>query len=160
MILKVTNIIIIAKKLYKKIVDEATGDVINVGTFPSDMGFVGASFKMVQPILGIYEKNKKQFKPIDYSNEVKFIVNYLFVPLYGYNNDAVGVLKFFNRKDGIPTFNEIKELEPYQTSIGLMIRHIQELKNTMSTSIAIKKILKKIETAEAIESEVLLGVII
>eukprot|EP00826_Nyctotherus_ovalis_P014118 TRINITY_DN138_c0_g1_i6.p1 TRINITY_DN138_c0_g1~~TRINITY_DN138_c0_g1_i6.p1 ORF type:complete len:138 (+),score=50.33 TRINITY_DN138_c0_g1_i6:50-415(+) len=94
------------------------------------------------------ETYKHSFKPIDYSRMVKSISNFLFVPLYGYCTELVGVLKLFNRKDRLPSLAEVSELEPYQKAIGLMIRQIEELKSTMSTASTIKKMLRCIEKAE------------
>jgi len=144
-----SRLIILAKTFFRKTVDDATGELINTGSYSSNTGLVGTTFTKVKPIYGYYEAYKDTFKPIDYSSRVKFIVNFLFVPVYGYNTEVVGVLKLFNRKDKLPSANEINELELYQKSIGLMVRQIEDLKNTKSTLITIKKMLNCIERAES-----------
>eukprot|EP00826_Nyctotherus_ovalis_P066310 TRINITY_DN9790_c0_g1_i9.p1 TRINITY_DN9790_c0_g1~~TRINITY_DN9790_c0_g1_i9.p1 ORF type:complete len:129 (+),score=19.74 TRINITY_DN9790_c0_g1_i9:86-472(+) len=127
--------------------DELTKEITNIGSYQTTFGLTGTVFTKNTPAIGSFESNKQLFQPIDYCPALRSIVNFLFLPLYGYKEEVVGVLKLFNRENGLPTLSDVKEFEPYQRSIGLMVKHIQETKNTTGSSLTIKKLLQRLEAS-------------
>ena len=130
-------------------IDEATGELVTIGTYPTNYGLAGKSFTEQRAVYGTINRDFDLFKKVDYMNENVKIRNYAAIPLCGYGGEIVGILELINRKQGEPTEKEIRELDPYKESIGLMIQHIQELDATLDVSPAIKKMLSQIKNIEA-----------
>ena len=67
-----------------------SGQVVAKDSFPLDSGITGISFTENRAIFGIMGKTKYVFRDIDYVDMSGVVKNFLFLPLYGYNNEKIG----------------------------------------------------------------------
>ena len=142
------NLILIVKKLTKNVINKTTGELIKCGSFPSNSGIAGIAFTERRAIFGITGRTEYLFQDVDHAIMNGKINNFLFVPLYGYDEEVVGILEFINKKDEDINKNEMEKLEVYQRSIGLMIKHITEMNTTLAASFSIKRLLYHINNPE------------
>ena len=128
--------------LYKNILDKESGTILKLDDCPTNSGIAGIAFTENRAVYGVVGRTKYLFQEIDHVVMNGDVLNFLFLPLYGYNEDLVGILELVNRKGGLPDENELEKFDVYQRSIGLMIKHIEEIYTTRFASDSLSKIMK------------------
>ena len=114
--------------------------MLNLKNSPTSVGLAGMAFTEKRAIFGIVGKTTHSFQEIDHVTMSGTIKNFLFLPLFGYSEEVVGVLELINKRGELDLV-EIEKLEVFQRSIGLMIRHIEEINTTLAASFSLKKIM-------------------
>ena len=135
----------IARELSKSVISK--GDLVTSESYPSNSGIAGIAYTEKRPIFGIVGKTEYLFQDIDHVIMNGKVNNFLFVPLFGYDEEVVGVLELINKKDEYLSKRELEELEVYQRSIGLMIKHIEEMNMSLAASFGIKRLMHYIDKA-------------
>lgn len=128
--------------------------MVKLSSFPVDAGLAGTCFTERRAIFGTVGKTKHLFQEIDHVTMNGEVRDFVLVPLYGYWEEVVGVLEMVNKKGGLDQWTEAEEFEVYQKSIGLMIRHIEEINTTLAASFSLKKIMYCLQKMQVIHNNV------
>jgi len=119
--------------------------------YPINIGITGTVFREEKPIISLKGKKEKNYDEIDSTGSYGELSNFIFMPMYSFNNTKNGVLQFFNKKYGEPCDEDLSILKPYQKLIGMMIQNLIELNTTMDIGINMKNVLKNIEKKTALD---------
>ncbi len=121
--------------------NEATGEMDRLTRFPLGGGVISQCFMQNKPMVGQESDTRHD---IDYAFAGS-IRSYVFLPIYGFCKEVVGVLELVNKLGGGRLDEaELRKLAPYQHIVGLTIKNIYEFTSNAGATVALKRALNDI----------------
>lgn len=113
----------------------------NLVKYPDNTGITGAAFQKNSYIISLKGKKEKNFHELDNIESYGEIKNFIFMPMYTFNDTKNGVIQLFNKKQGKPDDQDIQNIKPYQKLIGIMIQNSIDINRVIDIEMNIKKII-------------------
>lgn len=95
---------------------------------------------------GTRENDFSEIDNADYSGEIR---NFVFIPTYGFDSKANGVIQLFNKAQGAPSESELEKLRPYQRLVGIAMQSVKEGNRVMNIGAKMQSLLQSMSEQTA-----------